>query len=669
MWKMSPLPAAPSPDPKSLPYLPHVDGLRALAVLLVVVFHAWPQFAPGGFVGVDVFFVISGFIITRQIALEMEAGKFSYAAFLGRRVRRLVPAAFVCSVLVTLAALVLLMPDALEAFSRSLVACWALIANVYFFRSTGYFDTPAAEAPLLHMWSLAVEDQFYLTWPLVLLLLFTWCRRRPQILGAIALLAVLSLAHSEHAAHTRPAVAFYLPLSRAFELLAGCGLALALPYLRPIRGQALLDAAGLALVVASAALLSAATPFPGLAVVPAIAGSVLLIAAGLTAPTPVSRLLSLGPIVLTGRMSYSIYLYHWPVLAFATYVLGRAPQAAEAAALVALALVLAALSWLLVEQKLTRAIGLSAASPLSLLGRTLAASGALVAFGLVGLAAEGWPQRLDEPAALVYRAASSANPLRHACDGYDLAFSHQGACTFGAPLGKAGYEIAVFGDSNADHFVPMIAELAARAKLSGRQVTQSMCGPLIGAKQRRPDHVERACTAYQRTILDFLDRNPNLKIAVLSSAWSGYTTASANELFPGAAAAGAPPPFADFARHTIDILRRRGIKVLVIGQVPHFRTFSLNCLVNAARLDTESMDCTIPRPLVDRELDPSQNAFRAIAASDPGVTFLDMVGLLCTRERCSAFKDDMLLYRDRGHLNGLGSAYLARYATLPSVAP
>ncbi|WP_334146070.1 acyltransferase family protein [Hyphomicrobium sp.] len=665
---MSLLPAAPSPDPKHLPYLPHVDGLRALAVLLVVVFHAWPHLAPGGFVGVDVFFVISGFIITSQIAREMEAGTFSYAAFLGRRARRLIPAAFVCSVLVTVAALILLMPDAFEAFSRSLVACWAMIGNVYFFRSTGYFDAPAAEAPLLHMWSLAVEDQFYLTWPLLLLLLFKWRWTRPRILGAIVLLALLSLAHSEHAAHTRPEMAFYLPMSRAFELLAGCGLALALPYLRPVRGRALLDAAGLALVIASAFLLSAATPFPGFAALPAIAGSVLLIAPGLTAPTPVSRLLSLGPVVLIGRMSYSIYLYHWPILAFATYTLGRAPQPAEAAALMALAMGLAALSWLFVEQKLTRAIGLYTASPLSLMGRTLAASGAFVVFGLAGLAGEGWPQRLDEPTALVYRAATSSNPLRHSCDGYDLAFSHQDACTFGAPLGKTGYEIAVFGDSNADHFVPMIAKLAARAKLPGRQVTQSMCGPLIGAKRMRAENVERACTAYQRTILDFLDRNPNLKIAVLSSAWSSYTKASANKLFPEAAS-GEPRPFADFARHTIDTLRRRGIKVLVIGQVPHFRTFSLSCLVNAARLDTEAMDCTIPRAQVDRELDPSQTAFRAIAASDPGVTFLDMVDLLCTRDRCSAFKDDILLYRDRGHLNGLGAAYLARYATLPSVAP
>jgi peptidoglycan/LPS O-acetylase OafA/YrhL len=328
-----------------LGYLPHVDGLRAIAVALVVVFHAWPSVLPGGFIGVDVFFVISGFIITRQLAAEMESGGFSYLAFLGRRIRRLIPAAAVCCILTAMAAAVILMPDALEMFSRSLVAVWGMLANFYFFKETGYFDAPAAEAPLLHMWSLAVEDQFYLTWPLLLLLLFKRQWTRPQMLVALALLAALSLAHSQHAATHHPQAAFFLPLSRAFELLAGCALALALPFLTtPSRGRGLIDAAGLILVLGSAVLLSGQTPFPGFAAVPAIVGSMLLIGTGLTGSTPVSRVLSLPPVLLVGKMSYSIYLYHWPVLALATYALGRAPNAAEAGVLVAVALVLAALS-------------------------------------------------------------------------------------------------------------------------------------------------------------------------------------------------------------------------------------------------------------------------------------------------------------------------------------
>ncbi|WP_439543654.1 acyltransferase family protein [Hyphomicrobium sp.] len=652
-----------------LGYLPHVDGLRAVAVALVVIFHAWPNLLPGGFIGVDVFFVISGFIITRQLAVEMDGGSFSYLAFLGRRIRRLIPAAAVCCILTTMAAMAILMPDAIETFSRSLASVWMMIANVYFYRETGYFDAPAAEAPLLHMWSLAVEDQFYLTWPLLLLLLFKRGWSRPRLIAALAVLAILSLTHSQHATASNPEAAFFLPLSRAFELLAGCALALALPYLKsPARGRWLLDAAGLILVLGSAILLSGKTPFPGLAAVPAVLGSMLLIGAGLSGPTLVSRALSLPPVLLTGKMSYSIYLYHWPVLALATYALGRAPHAGEAGVLVAIALVLAALSWVLVEQKLTGALGLRTMPPFPLIARALAASTALILVALAGIAGDGWPQRLDRPAAEVYRAATSSNPMRQACDGYQAAFSRHSRCTFGAPLTQSGYDIAIFGDSNADHFVPMVAGLAQRAHLAGRQVTQSACAALIGAARARPAIQEEACTRYQETILDFVNRNPNLKVAVLSSSWSSYGTAMTNHLLTP----NGPPErrvFAEFARSTVEIFRKRGIKVLIIGQIPHFETFSLNCFATAARSDTEDVDCTIPRAAVDHNLAASQKAFQEIAQADPGVTFLDMVKLLCTEQRCSAFKDDVLVYRDRGHLNAIGSAYLSRYAALPGGKP
>lgn len=671
MWKMSPLAATPSPDPHPLPYLPHVDGLRALAVLLVVVFHAWPHLAPGGFIGVDVFFVISGFIITRQLAAEMESGSFSYLAFLGRRARRLVPAVFVCSLLVTIVAVIVLMPDALRAFSESLLAAWTMVANVYFYANTGYFDAPAAEAPLLHLWSLAVEDQFYLTWPLLLLLLWRKLATRPRILAGVLALGAVSLMHSQLSAVRYPELAFYLPFSRAFELLAGCALALGVPLLRRpgLRTLALIDGAGLLLVLGSALGIHAGLPFPGLTVVPAIAGSVMLIAAGLFAATPVSRLLSLGPAVLAGKMSYSIYLYHWPVLAFATYSLGRAPLPGEAAVLVAASLVLAALSWIVVEQWLTRRLGLFGMAPGMLLRRTVAASTALCVAALVGLAGRGWPERLDAPAYAVYSAASTGNPWRARCDGYDLAFRHSGRCTFGKPLdADASYDIALFGDSNADHFVPMVAKLAQDAGLSGRQITQSSCAPLLGAAFGRLHHIEDTCARYQETILAFLDRNPRLKLAILSWAWTRYEDPRANELAVRFGTEGARS-FADFVEATVALFRKRGIKVLIVGQVPPFTTFSLRCLTQAARNDTEEIDCGMARADVDRVMEPFQSAIERIDVADDDVSFLDMRALLCTQEVCSAFKDEVLLYRDYAHLNAIGAAHLARYASLPKLGP
>ena len=647
-----------------LSYLPHVDGLRALAVVLVVIFHAWPAAVPGGFIGVDVFFVISGFIITRQLAAEFESGTFSYWAFLGRRIRRLVPAAFVCCLLATVVASSLMMPEALTDFSESLAAVWTMTANIYFYFNSGYFDGASAETPLLHMWSLAVEDQFYLTWPLLLALLFSRLATRPRIVVAVLVLAALSLAHSDFSASRNPSLAFYLPLSRAFELLAGCALALALPFLTlPKRSLAPLALLGLALVLGSAFVIHAETKFPGLTVVPTVVGTVLLIGTGLFGSTLVTRLLSLTPSVLVGKMSYSIYLYHWPVLAFATYWLGRTPDAAEAGYLVALSLVLAALSWLLVEQWATRRLQLAALPAGTLMRWTVAGSIPFCLFAGAIAATRGWPQRLDAPAYAVYKAASSGNPLRPSCDGYDLAFRNNSTCTFGRTLaGRTSYDIAIFGDSNADQFVPMIAKLSQSAALSGRQVTQSSCGPLIGASRGGAAYLEEQCARYQETIIKFLDRNPDLKIAVLSSVWSNYWAATPNRVSTGAE----PASFAHFASRTIELFRKRGIKVLVIGQIPHFTTFSLRCLADAHRKDTEDRDCALPRDTgITADIIGAQAILEAIDRDDAGVSFLSMLDLLCTTANCSAFKDDVLLYRDRSHLNALGAEYLARFASLP----
>lgn len=664
---------SPSPDlishPLPLPRLAHVDGLRALAVLLVVVFHAWPRLAPGGFIGVDVFFVISGFVITRQIAREMESGSFSYGAFLGRRVRRLLPAAFVCSLLVSIAAAVVLLPDALVAFSKSLIAVWTMTANFQFFGNTGYFDAPAAEAPMLHMWSLAVEDQFYLTWPLLLLLLFRKFVTRGRILVPVLALALVSLVHSQMSATSNPSLAFYLPFSRAFELLSGCALALCIGFIKAPRLLllALLEVAGLALVVGSAFMLDATVPFPGLAVVPTIVGSVLLIAPGLFGATPVARLLSLRPVVLGGQMSYSIYLYHWPPLALATSWLGRAPDATEAAVLIAASLVLAALSWRWVEQDLTQRLALASRPARSLLGLAAGTTACFSLLALAGIASRGWPQRLDAPAQAVYQAASEGNPLRARCDGYELAFSHSKECTFGKPLEDGhSYDLAIFGDSNADHFVPMIATLAHDAGLSGRQITQSACAPLLGAAFDRPASIEKTCEHYQETVLKFLDRNPHLKLAILSWAWTRYPEPKPNALAREAGSTG-DHSFASFAESTIALFRKRGIKVLVVGQVPHFATFSLRCLMQAARNDREEVDCGVARADVDRVLEPFQSAIERIDQADDDVSFLDMRSLLCTKELCSAFKDEVLLYRDHTHLNAVGAAYLARFASLPKL--
>jgi hypothetical protein len=290
------------------------------------------------------------------------------------------------------------------------------------------------------------------------------------------------------------------------------------------------------------------------------------------------------------------------------------------------------------------------------------------AFAIAGVATGGWPQRLDAPAQAVYEAASHGNPMRDRCDGYNVAFRHSKACTFGKPLDDGqSYDIAIFGDSNADHFVPMIAKLAHDAGLSGRQITQSACAPLLGADFDRGISTEKKCELYQQTILKFLDRNPGLKLAILSWAWSRYPDEPKPNALAHEAGLAGGHSFASFAESTIALFRKRGIKVLVVGQVPHFTTFSLRCLMQAARNDTEETDCGLARADVDRVLRPFESAIERIDEADEGVSFLDMKTLLCTKELCSAFKDEVLLYRDHTHLNAVGAEYLARYASLPKL--
>ena len=206
-------------------YLPFVDGLRALAIIAVVAYHAFPGVITGGFAGVDVFFVISGFLITSLVVTEISDGTFSLYRFFVRRARRLLPAAFACVVVVTLLSAFILLPDAFWYYGRSLLAFIGFFSNIFFYLTGGYFSAPALEKPLLHTWSLAVEDQFYLTWPLILMLISPFLSKR-TILGLVLLSLGASLWFAEAKVAVDHEFAFFVLPTRAWELLTGAALAL-----------------------------------------------------------------------------------------------------------------------------------------------------------------------------------------------------------------------------------------------------------------------------------------------------------------------------------------------------------------------------------------------------------------------------------------------------------
>lgn len=325
-------------------YISDIDGMRAIAVLSVVAFHAGLQQLPGGFVGVDIFFVISGFLITSLIASAVEAGHFKLSEFYVRRILRIAPALLV-TVVATAGVFLLLTPPILSAkLQGSVFAALLSYSNIWFYLTTDYFQNNS-DSPLLHTWSLAVEEQFYMVLPLILMAVRPW--RQASKVWLLLVMAVISLVAAEWVVRENRQAAFYLPWLRAWELLAGSLLASVRLERLPIRWRQAAGALGLALVVYAIVYFHEAMAFPGIsALVPVLGAVLLIVSAG--AGGPVSWFLSCKPMNVVGRISYSVYLVHWPVVCLTATLVSLQPASAKAGAVV-LSLLLGWLSWRLVE--------------------------------------------------------------------------------------------------------------------------------------------------------------------------------------------------------------------------------------------------------------------------------------------------------------------------------
>jgi len=314
-----------------LKYRPDIDGLRAVAVLAVLFFHTNIPGFSGGFVGVDIFFVISGFLITSIIIREIQQGTFSIARFYERRIRRIFPALFPVMAFSVAAGFYLMDAKALNDFGKSIASTTLFSSNILFCHQSGYFDAPALEKPLLHTWSLAVEEQFYILFPLALA--FIRQRAKERYLLWISLALSISLAASIWAVFAKPTQAFYLMQFRAWELLTGSLLALGvIPKPESARLQNALSALGLALVVYCIGFYSEKTLFPGQnAILPVLGAAMIIHGNGNDnkGNGVIGKLLSIRPLVAVGLISYSLYLWHWPIVAFTRYLMFRPMNGAD----------------------------------------------------------------------------------------------------------------------------------------------------------------------------------------------------------------------------------------------------------------------------------------------------------------------------------------------------
>jgi len=336
-------------------YRPDIDGLRAVAVGSVVGFHAFPLAAKGGFIGVDIFFVISGFLISGIIFRQLEAGRFSYLDFYSRRIKRIFPALLTVLAATLLAGWYLLLPDEFERLGKHLAAGAGFISNLALWNESGYFDAAADSKPLLHLWSLGIEEQFYLLWPLALGLVW---RRRRGLLAITVLIAAVSFAINVATVRSDAVAAFYSPLSRFWELMAGGILAYVAGH-RPellARGANARSVAGLVLIAAALVLLTKESAFPGWWALLPVLGTFLMISGGPDAWLN-RKVLAARPMVWVGLISYPLYLWHWPILVFTRIVKGAVLDDKDGVMAVAAAVVLAALTYRFVEGPLRHGPG------------------------------------------------------------------------------------------------------------------------------------------------------------------------------------------------------------------------------------------------------------------------------------------------------------------------
>ncbi len=634
-----------------------INGLRAWAVLAVIFYHFGVPGFGGGFVGVDVFFVISGFLMTAVVAGGLERGTFSLPAFYLARGRRIVPAlAVLCAALLVLGWW-LLMPLDYKALGRHAALSLLFLSNFRFWREAGYFDAASHEKWLLHTWSLSVEWQFYLLLPLLLMAVWRlWPGRRPLLL-ALACGCVASLAASVLLTRVEPVAAFYLLPARAWELLAG-GVAYLLADRLVLAGyrQALLEGAGLALVAGAVAWASVSTPWPGWHAAVPVAGTVAVLLAARD-----SRWTGNRAAQWLGTRSYSLYLWHWPLVVALAYLGWQAEPWAIAGGM-ALTLLLGHLSWRWVEVPLRQGLG-----RLRPLRHTVALAAAVIAVAVpaaVILAGDGVAGRFTADVAAVAAQAHDRNPRKDEC--HPSTGSQSPACRLGGPLLRA----VMLGDSHANAAVSGLAAAAPSAQDGVVEWTYSGCPTLFGAQatvaaRRSPGHDCSGFLAWALRELQGVPRNVPLVIVNQTTAYAtGHNALGSSDhgrpLVHFGREYGSPEPeFMDaFGEHLVRTacLLAKDRPVYLVRPFPEMRVHVPNTLGRAMLLGR--------RAEVSIGLDEYRQRHGFVwAAQDAarercGVKVLDPLPWLCARGRCQGARDGHVIYYDEDHLSEWGNKLL-----------
>ena len=610
-------------------YRSDVDGLRAVAILPVVGFHAGLAFVPGGFVGVDVFFVISGYLICRLINDEIKAGSFTVAGFYKRRVMRLFPALFAMLIATSILAYVYLLPIELKEYSDSLIAAVTNVSNIYFALTTSYFDAPAETRPLLHTWSLSVEEQFYIVCPLFMLACHRYCPRRLNLLIAVG--AVLSFAAAFLAYGRNPNFAFFLTPFRACELLLGALLGIRFfPLIGTRALKNVVGGAGLVLVLFAICGFSAETPLPLTMLVSSV-GTAMIIHSSENGPSIAGRLLSWRPAVFIGLISYSLYLWHWPIMVFQRsdhFLMAQAPLATKLAT-IAISIGVAYLSWRFIETPFR--IRTKTTPARYALGGAFASMAMVTALGTTALALDGAPYRFAQPVVtigsyLAYDPTAAFRSGRCYLTANRETYDTKTCLTKDAT--RPNY--LLIGDSHAAQLWLGLHEVLPDVNLM--QATMMLCRPVL-TDVTAFDF--RKCPRLMHFIFDDYLLREKVDKVLLAASWK-------SEDVPKLEA-------------TLDYLKEHNIEAVVFGPIVEYDYALPRLLADAIRYHDPHLadrERTAAVPALDRRM--------RMLVTGKGVPYISTYDAMCKGGTCDKFVSGTVPFQfDAGHLTAAGSIALA----------
>ena len=635
-------------------YHPDIDGLRALAVLAVVFFHAFPARMPGGFIGVDIFFVISGYLISGIIFKELAAGEFSFLHFYSRRVRRIFPALFLVLLASCIAGWVVLLADEYALLGKHVAAGAGFIQNLVLWAESGYFDQAADLKPLLHLWSLGVEEQFYIFWPLILWVLV---KQRLNIFGALLVLAAISFAFSIALTFTNQTAAFYSPLTRFWEFLLGAWLAWRSIHHSPHSSASAprqiknwLSVLGLVLIAAALLVLDKTSHFPGAwALLPAVGASLLIY----TGPQAIVNrfLLANRMMVFCGLISYPLYLWHWPLLSFGRILENQGLGAWVRVALVVLALALSWATYVLIE----RPIRLRLTKQSSVVW--------ILTFLMVGIGGFGYWVYQQEGVATraVVLASASTSPVvlleappRQPCDGQSVLAAGVPASALKLCIlyssGNPTKTIVLWGDSTAISWAPVFLTMAKQKNYAVVLIAHPSCPPILRARKTKFNYEESKAYCADGKIQEEivrLIRNSEPDLIVWLAAWSAYANTEFVTNVSGQAADRESTQLAltQGIPETISTLAEIARVVVmtdwpVMPRRPSPRVVSM--------LDFTRQPLTISRQQFDLSTAYVNGIFKGV--QDRRVTFVNPAEKICDEDLCHSQRNGVLFYEDTYHI-------------------